>query len=157
MIFEIKRDLTDKVFTSTMKFKDYGGIDLDSEEEQVLIDDFGSPIIDLGAIDFVGKFDKEDGAIKITEAEETGDEVSFVLNSKKVKVDKTFLVNYSIDAKKIDKKEIAEDTLNTAELIAEAKCLLFEEKVKEAVKLKIDALKLKGTSFERSAPIEFTV
>ncbi len=102
---------------------------------------------------FKGKFSV--GADRRVVVDDTaGEEVSFILNSKKVNVDKSFEVSYSIDAKKVPDTEV-KAVLKSKELVAEAKCVLFEAKVKEALGNAIDALKAKRTTFESGA-VDFT-
>ena len=69
-------------------------------------------------------------------------------------MDKSFEVSYSIDAKKVPDTEV-KAVLKSKELVAEAKCVLFEAKVKEALGNVIDALKAKRTTFESGA-VDFT-
>lgn len=153
MNFVVTRSLENKVFNTGVKFATYGGFGLTTEEEESLIADFGAPIIDLGAIVFAGKFSVGVDRRVISD-ELAGEDVSFILNSKKVDVKSGFEVTYSIDSKKIEDKEV-KIVLKSKELIAEAKCVLFEEKVKEALTAAIDALKLKRTTFESGA-VDFT-
>lgn len=153
MDFKITRGLENKVFSTGVKFAAYGGFGLTTEEEESLIADFGAPVIDLGAIVFNGKFSVgADRRVVVDDA--AGEEVSFILNSKKVNVDKSFEVSYSIDAKKVPDTEV-KAVLKSKELVAEAKCVLFEAKVKEALGNAIDALKAKRTTFESGA-VDFT-
>ena len=153
MDFKVTRELENKVFSTGVKFAAYGGFGLTTEEEEALIADFGAPVIDLGAIEFKGKFAVgADRRVVVDDA--AGEEVSFILNSKKVNVDKSFEVSYSIDAKKVPDTEV-KAVLKSKELVAEAKCVLFEAKVKEALGNAIDALKAKRTTFESGA-VDFT-
>lgn len=153
MDFKVTRELENKVFSTGVKFAAYGGFGLTTEEEESLIADFGAPVIDLGAIVFNGKFSVgADRRVVVDDA--AGEEVSFILNSKKVNVDKSFEVSYSIDAKKVPDTEV-KAVLKSKELVAEAKCVLFEAKVKEALGNAIDALKAKRTTFESGA-VDFT-
>ena len=153
MIFEIKRNLTDKVFSSTIKFKAFGAPGYDEEAEKFLIDDFGAPTIDVGAIEYKAKFKVEEGKLVIDDLAGE-DEIEFVLNSKKVKVDNVFTASYAIDAKR---EKGMTTVLSTPELVAEAKCILFETKVQAKVAEAIAALRTKGTQFEVDAPIEVTI
>lgn len=153
MNFVITRSLENKVFTTTIKFASYGGFGLDTAEEEALIADFGAPIIDLGAIVFAGKFSVGVDRRVVTDAT-TGEDVSFILNSKKIDVKTGFEATYSIDSKKIDDKEV-KLILKSKELVAEAKCVLFETKVQEALSAAMDALKQKRTTFESGA-VDFT-
>lgn len=153
MDFKVTRGLENKVFSTAVKFAAYGGFGLTTEEEEALIADFGAPVIDIGSIDFKGKFSV--GADRRVIVDDVaGEEVSFVLNSKKVDVDKSFEAVYNIDAKKVPDTEV-KTILKSKELVAEAKCVLFEAKVKEALGVAIDALKAKRTTFESGA-VDFT-
>ena len=99
-----------------------------------------------------GKFSV--GIDKRVVVDAAGEDVSFILNSKKIDVKSGFEATYSVDSKKIDDKEV-KLILKSKELVAEAKCVLFEVKVQEALSAAMDALKQKRTTFESGA-VDFT-
>lgn len=154
MNFSVTRMLENKIFTTTVKFASYGGFGLTAEEEEALLADFGAPEIDLGAINFTGKLSV--GADRRVVMDDSGgEEVSFILNSKKVALNKDFSASYVVDSKKINDTELG-STLKTKELVAEAKCVLFENMLKDAQASAMDILKKKQTTFESGAA-DYTV
>jgi hypothetical protein len=76
--------------------------------------------------------------------------VSFVVNSLKVEVKDGFEVSYSCNSKRVDPAEYPNTNtiLNTAQKVAEAKCIVFEEKIKAAVATAIANLKAGKTKFD---------
>lgn len=160
MKFEIHRKLENKVFSTVIKFKEYGGKDIEAEEEKVLLNDFGAPKINLGKIDFSGKVSKdEDGKLKVSE---DGEELSLVFNAKTILIDENFLTSFVIDPKNVNSVEVKEvkegnKVLVDNQAIAEAACLLFENKIQETLEEKIEELKKLYTEFEKESPIEFTI
>lgn len=154
MNFKITRTLENKVFSTSVKFDAYGSADMDIDEEKALISDFGAAIIDLGAIKFTGKY-SVDASKKIVADETAGTSISFIINSKKIEIKEGFEAIYSVDATKIAPIEIT-GSFTTKELVAEAKCILFETKIKEAMALIIAEFKKQRTQFEQSTQ-EFTI
>lgn len=171
MKFLIHRKLENNIFNTKVVFKEFGGKDLEPAQEKELINDFGSPKINYAEIDFKGNVSKNDGKITVGE---DGEEISFVLNAKTLQIDESFKAELSVSPKKLgfvtvgkDEEETVktfsevseeedEDSLNEID-IAEAVCLIFEEKIREAIEDKLKELKDLYTSFEEETPIEFTV
>ena len=154
MNFQVNRKLENKVFTTEVKFQSYGATDLTPEDEKTLINDFGAPTINVGAT-YTGKFIVEGGKLK--EDEVDGEEVKFVINSNKVEVKEGFVVAYTIDSKKIPATEPGAEYLKTTQLVAEARCLVFEAAIKQKLEEAIAELRAKETTFEKDAPKEFTI
>jgi len=149
MNFTISRDIQDKVFTTKIQFKSLGRAGLDAEEERKIYEDFHYPVIDLGG-EFKGSFDVVDGKVVVAE-EGQGQEISFVLNSKKVEVNEKFVAEYQISLEKI-KDPSDGDILNTKSLIAEARCLLFEKVIETRIAKAIEDIMSKVSKFEDGYP-----
>jgi hypothetical protein len=155
MIFKTERKTTDKVFSTAIVFSGYGDNKLSDTEEQALIDDFGSPVINLGALTYTGKFAINDDTRVV--ADDSGDEISIIVNTKALTLDNNFKAEYVSDSKKFLKSDYSANTvINTPELLAEARCLLFEETVKAAIADALKALKEKTTRFETVDIPDFT-
>jgi len=157
MNFKNERDLSNLVFTTKIKFVSYGGEYITPQEEQELVENFGNPIISIGGEQYVGKY-KYDTDTKEFIEDEDGDEVRFVLNSTKMILDEKFEITYTIDAKKLPKTEYENNTyLTTAALVAEAKCLLFETKIKEILTQAINKLRVNISYFDKDTPEFFVI
>lgn len=149
MNFTVSRDIQDRVFTTKIQFKDLGRAGLDAEEERKIYEDFHYPVIDLGG-EFKGSFDVVDGKVVVAE-EGQGQEISFVLNSKKVDVNEKFVAEYQISLEKV-KDPSDGDVLNTKSLIAEARCLLFEKVIEARIAEAIEDIMNKVSKFEDGYP-----
>lgn len=165
MKFNVERTLSDKVFTSTIKFESYGvvskteadeddqvvSMSMTAEEEKGIFEDFGYPVIEVGG-EYAGYVKIVDGKVTILEdsaGESDGDaeKISFVRNVEKYTLDETFQVRYSSNAKKLKDTE----KLNPLQQ-SEAKCLIFEKSVEERIKASIEELKENRTKFEEDKP-----
>lgn len=159
MIFETTHKVENNVFSVTVAFEGYGTDDMDEAHEQALFNDLGNPVINLGSIVFKGKF-KVDGDKRVvfdsTDADPDADEVSFIVNAKRLELTEGFTATYAADAGDVATSEIGAH-LNTARLVAEAKALLFQEKVHAAIKEAVEALKAQRTRFETDAVATLTV
>lgn len=157
MNFKIERSLVDQVFTTKVKFDTFGGAGITPEEEKSLIADFGAPVIDIGSEEYIGKY-TYDPATKTFSEDPDGDQVNFILNSMKVEVKEGFEASFSVNAKRISATDTAGKTsLTKPSLIAEARCILFEKKVKEKLSAAITELKANMSDFEKTAPEIFTI
>jgi len=152
MLFKKTRNLKDKIFSTTIDFVDFGERDdlgeikQDSKEkEQDLVDNFGAPKISVGK-EFTGHAQVEDGKVKLVAYTNGLKEtcISFILSDKELDVTTGFSAGISVDAK----KEKAVEGKLTAEQVAEAKCLIFEEEIKKRLTAAIEGLKAKYTAFE---------
>lgn len=158
MVFDTKRKVTNNTFEIQIVFTDYGTTDMDAEHENALFDDLGYPEINLGNINFTGKF-KVDADKRVIPAEDddtTADSVSFILNAKRLVLKEGFVASYSISAQDISPSEIGV-ALNTTRLVAEAKALLFQIKVLDAIKTSVEAVKAERTRFEIDTVPSLTV
>ena len=157
MIFKKERNLQNKVFSTKISFVNYGAKDSAgnlykavAEQEEKLIDDFGAPTVKVGG-QFIGHVKLEADKLTVktfanaSEAEAVGDAecITYVLADADIALDKTFQVEYSVTSK----KEKATEKL-TAEQVAEAKCLIFEDVIQKRAEAVITEFKKKTTSFE---------
>lgn len=156
MIFETTHKVENNVFSVTVSFSDYGTDEMDAKHEQALFNDLGNPSINLGAIIFDGKFDVDGDKRVIDASGEDGDEVKFIMNAKRYELTKGFTVTYAADAGDVADSEVGKK-LNTKRLVAEAKALLFQEKVLAAIKKAVEDLKAQRTRFETDVVPTLTV
>lgn len=166
MNFETKHSVENNVFGVEIKFAGYGTDDMTEKQEQALFNDLGNPEINLGSIVFDGYFkvdgDKRVVPATVTPAKESspetsdGDKVSFIVNAKRLVLDENFTVSYFADAADVAASEIGKQ-LTTPRLVAEAKALLFQEKVQDAIKTAVSAIKAERTRFESDVVPTLTV
>ena len=159
MNFETKHAVHGGVFETAVEFTEYGDGTLDAEHEEALFEDIGLPSINLGSIVFKGKYkvagDKR--VIKAEDADQNADEVSIIVNNKKLEVGPGFSAAYKADAADVGDSEIGKHDLNTKKLVAEAKCVLFETKVKEEIEKVVKAAKAERTRYETDPVKSLTV
>ena len=161
MIFETHRSVVDNVFSTSVVFKKYGNDDTDDKalsetQELALVNDFGNPSINPGNIVFEGYFKVDTDKRVVPGTEPTtavpvptdSVKVSFVMNSKKIEIAPSFEAAYTIDARDIETGDLDDKILTTRKLVAEARCLLFETKIKKAISDSVTALKAQRTRFE---------
>ena len=165
MKFIVERSLSDKVFSSVIKFESYGvvsktqadeddqvvSMSMTAEEEKAIFEDFGYPVIEVGG-EYSGFVKIVEGKVTILEdsvgeSDPDAEKITFVRNVEKYTLDETFLVRYSSNAKKLEDT----DKLNSLQQ-SEAKCLIFEKNVETKVKDAIEELKLCRTKFEEEKP-----
>jgi hypothetical protein len=158
MNFKTERTLVDQVFTTKVKFDTFGGAGITPEDEQSLIADFGAPTIDIGSEEYIGKYTYDATTKTFKEDATTGDEVRFIINSLKIEVKEGFEASFQSNAKRVTTAELTGKTsLTKASLIAEAKCILYEKKVKEKLTAAIAELKGNMSNFEKVTPEVFTI
>ena len=161
MNFTIDRTLEDLVFSTFVKFESNGTGVLTPEQELALINDFGAPVVEVGG-SFTGNYKVDAG--KVVEADGGDvvgvdcDEITFVLNSMTMEAKEGFEATYSSNAKKILAADYETNVqITTAELLAEARCKLFENEVLSRLSIGLTALIAKSSTFETDAPINRTL
>jgi hypothetical protein len=153
MNLTINRSIDNNVFKTTMKFASFGGLDITSEEEQELLQDY--PIVlEYNNITFSGKYGLNGKNVIIDET--NGDTVSIIIPNKKIVIDESFIAEYAVSSLQVPDSELGE-VLTVKENICEAKCLLFEEKIKAAISTLITGIKAKDSDFGKNNPINITI
>lgn len=165
MKFIIERSLSDKIFSSTVKFDSFGvvsssltdeddeviSMSMTPEQEKQIFEDFGFPVIEIGG-EYESYVKIDDGKVKLLDAD-TGasdgeaEKVTFVRNVEKYTLNELFQVKYSSNANKVEATEKL-----TALQQSEAKCLIFEKTVEEKIKKALEELKKCYTKFEEEKP-----
>ena len=165
MKFIVERSLSDKVFSSKVKFDSYGvvsktqsdeddqviSMSMTAEEEQSIFEDFGYPVVEIGG-EYSAYVKIVDGKVTLLTDEEgpsddQAEKLTFVRNVEKYTLDSNFQVKYSSNAKKLKDTEKL-----TALQQSEAKCLIFEKSVEEKIKKVIEDIKECRTKFEEEKP-----
>ena len=146
MNFETKHEVHNGVFSTKIDFTAYGTEEMDALHEEALFEDLGLPVFNLGELNYTGKF-SVDADKRIVADEISGEEVKLIVNSKLLTVGPGFSVSYSADAADVPNSEVG-TILNSKKLVAEAKCVLFDNVVKAKIKEIIEAAKAEKTRFE---------
>ena len=129
MKLKITPDIKDNVYSTNITVSSLGNQSLAPEEEAVMLANFPT-YIQYKDINFVDKY-TVDGSGKIVKDSE-GDEVKVsMINAKKL-VDATFTAHFEVATSSIVVPS-TNTSLTTKELIADAMCRLFEDKIQEAV------------------------
>lgn len=160
MKFEILRDLTNKVFTTTIKRK-FIQDDPDDINEAELENDFGSIQLEAGKVfegsisknldeTFSAILDKSPGIGKIA--------FKFSVPSNIVTITKNSSISYKCDGKLEADIVFEEGTTIPALKVAELKCELFEKAIEQKIKDAVKLWKEQKTDFEKKTPVDiFTV
>lgn len=155
MNFKTEKDITNNIFSTTITFTSFGTQDMIAEDEITLIQDFGSPSIDIGG-SFTGKLKYDATTKKVIIDELEGEDITFILNSRKMPIDEKFVATYSKNAKLIDTTKISTTgTLTNARLVAEAECLLFKTEIQKRLVEAMTEFRLASSSFEAFSPESF--
>lgn len=153
MNFTITRTINNNVFDTKMQFASYGALDITSDDEQSLLTDY--PImLEYSTITFSGKYTVTG---KDVIASDTGDVVNMTIPNKRILLDKDFVAEYSISTSQILDSEIGSTALKTKELVAQAKCLLFENAIKTQITTLLTGVKAKDSNFAKQNPINITI
>lgn len=142
-----KQTLKEGIYNVEVKFSAYGRPNLTAVEEKEIIENYGL-VIDYKKITFSGKFDVVDGnVVEITSPTAMGDEINIDLIPQVLVLDETFVVSYSVKASAI-KDAMLTSALKTKDLLASAMCILFGNRIDEAITKVIDEAVAKTNGFE---------
>lgn len=159
MNFATKRLVEDGVFSTTIEFTSYGTAQIPEKQEESIFADLGNPVINLSYLTFSGDFkvDKDARVVPATPASTDslghvtkspdGDNISIIVNGQPQEIAPGFTVSYSVDSSMIADSELGK-IINTPLLLAEARCVLFEQTVKTALKKIVEAKRGQATRFE---------
>jgi hypothetical protein len=164
MNFNTKRKVENGIFTTQVVFDSYGvtaeGSEMSEAQEKALFNDLGNPKINLSDIVFSGKY-KVDADTRVVAAEDTdvdADEVKFVMNNKPLTLAEGFVAEYTVDSDSFQRSAYENNkSLTTPQLMAEARCVLFEDKVNEAIVAAVTKVKNQRTKFETAEVPTLTV
>lgn len=153
MNLTITRGIENNKFTTLVAFKEYGGVGMTAEDEMALLQNY--PIVlTYGDITFSDKFNVVAGNVE--QDSSLGETVTLILSERKTPVTEAFQVKYEVNANQILDSEIG-TLLTTKELVAQAKCILFEMKIKDRISALLAIAKTKNSSFEIDSPIDVIV
>lgn len=154
MKFEIVRDVDKNKFETKISFLEYGSLDMDETDEKELLDNYPQTI-NLKDIDFEGHYKVVDNEVVESDIE-NGDRVGLSVLQRELVIDSTFATKFETDVSKILSDEIGVELINET-LVCQAKSLLFENKVLEAIEEKLTNVKSLNNDFEKQSPIVVTI
>lgn len=140
----ITNDIDKNVFSTNISIKEMGTASLTAEEESAILADFPTKVLFKNLV-FVGKFDADNGLPVLT-TDDTGEEVKLELTNQEIPLDENFTTIYRVDMNKIPGSELG-TVLNTRELLAQAKCVLFTSVIKAEIKRIMEDIRSKATAF----------
>ena len=138
-------EITNGVFSTVITVASFGADTLSSEEELNLLNNYSCKLR-YKDLDFSGKFKVVDGELTITD-DVDGVLVELAVSDIAIPINKNFKAEYKIALNKIQDNEIGE-VLITKEMVCEAKCKLFASVVKEGLRVILEDIRSKSTSFE---------
>lgn len=144
MKLEVKKSLTAGVFKVELGFKAYEVF------EEGLMEDFGTPELIIPVSEWTAEASEEEGKITLANiTKDATDKNCDIEITKEIRanLDETFRTSFEVKVADIDEESL-EDPLDTVVKMAEAKCSLFVEVIKNEAKAKMDKLREMRTSFE---------
>lgn len=149
MVIVTKNELENGIFTTTISVKEFGTTELTAEEEKAKLDDFSNKLV-YKNIEFKKNIEIADGQPVVTDNAVDGTsivKVGLAMNNQEYNIDENFSVTYRVDVKKILDTEI-NSVLTTAELVCQAKCLVFATVIKEELERIVAAALTRVVGFE---------
>lgn len=144
MKLDVKKSLTGGEFKVSIEFKSYEVF------EEGLMEDFGTPVLQIPVSTWGATATSNEGKIVIEDIEQDkADAVCSIDLTKEidVKLDNLFKTEYAVKIADIEEGTLAEP-LDSVVKMAEAKCALFIEVIKKEAKAKMDSLRAMKTDFE---------
>ena len=150
MKLTVKPTIADNRYSVVIKYKEYGSTNLTPAEEAKIVDDY-SPKFKLSDIVFTGKYNIAEGKAVADEA--SGEDVSITLPNKEIKISELLEVGYTVHINEITSEEV-KTILKDKDLVAQAKCQLFIDKVTDKVNSVLTSLGEKLNDFETEYEVE---
>ena len=144
MKLDVKKVLTGGEFKVAIEFKAYEVF------EEGLMEDFGVPELNIPVSTWGGTFAKEGNALKVDFIQKDKPNGNCNIDIEKeivVKIDNTFKVDFAVKINDIEENSINE-VLDSVVKVAEAKCMLFVEVIRQEAKKEMDRLREMKTDFE---------
>lgn len=144
MKLDVKKTLTGGEFKVEIGFKSYEVF------EEGLMEDFGVPVLEIPVSTWGATAEDEEDIIKLSDVEKdkAGANCSIDLTKEiSVPLNSQFKVEYSVKIADIEEEGL-EAPVDTVVKMAEAKCALFIEVIKQEAKAKMDKLRAMKTDFE---------
>ena len=143
----VKNDIEDNVFSTTVTVDSYGDATYTSDEEKELLSNF--PV----SIAYRNMTFTKNVKINGTVPEVTSDPVDGTtivevtlpaLTNREIAIGDDFNAEYKISTEKIPASATDANGLTTKELVAQARCLVFQTVVKETVEEKMNEIRAKA-------------
>lgn len=153
MDLRIEHDIDHNIFSTVIAVESLGTELLSESEERELLNDFPSKIKYKNLL-FTRNV-KLNGSLPEVTDEEVTDETntSIVtvslpsLANKEILLDETFEVMYRIDVSKVPASAIDDNVLTSAELVAQAYCIVYDAVICDAIKEIMENLRAKAPLF----------
>lgn len=150
MDLQIKHDIENNVFSTSITIAGLGTETFSEDEEKEMLRNFPSKVV-YRNLSFTKNI-KMNGVVPEVTDEEVGDSVVAItlppLSNKEILLDKDFLAEYKIDINKISNDAVDENVLTTKELVAYAFCTVYDKVICDAVTEIMDNIRSKAPAFE---------
>lgn len=141
MKFSTVRAVNDGKFSSTISFLEYGTDLLTADEEAALLKSYPTEL-EYSEVQFTAQVSVQGGNIVLG----SGQDVKVSVTNKIIPIDENFVAEYRIDLNHISDAEVT-GKLTSKELVAQAKCMIFESKVLEELTSELTETRNKANSF----------
>jgi len=150
MDLQIKHDIENNVFSTSITIAGLGTETFSEDEEKEMLKDFPSKVV-YRNLSFTKNVTMNGTVPEVTDAE-VGDSVISVtlppLSNKEILLDENFLAEYKVGVNKISNSALDENILTTKELVAHAYCVVYDKVICDAVEGIMQAIRAKAPSFE---------
>lgn len=140
------RSIENDTYTTVIKPSEFGTATVTQEAELAMLADTPQTLR-YADIEFKGKFKVVDG-LPVISTDEDAVEVTLDLNNKEFALDENFEVSLSVDANRIVANEIDDAQLTDKYLVAQAKVILYENKVLDRIKVLLEEARAHVNDFE---------
>lgn len=144
MKLNVKKNLTNGVFSVRVDFKDYEVF------EEGLIEDFGTAELVIPVSTYQSKIEDSTGKLVVSEVGKTvaSNNCKIDITTEIVaKLDDTFKLEYSVKVADIEEEHLS-SPVDTVVKMAEAKCATFVKLIEKEAKAQMDKLRSMKTDFE---------
>lgn len=140
------RSIENDTYTTVLKASEWGTASVTAENELAMLADTPQTLR-YADIEFKDKFIVSNG-LPVISTDTSAVEVSLDLNNKEFILDENFEVTISVDANKILDTELDETVFTDKHTLAQAKVLLYEEKVIARIKELLEIARSHVNDFE---------
>ena len=155
MKLTITRNVENNKFKSMIVFEGFGSPDISEVDEKELLENYPQHI-SLKDIVFEGYADVDDGEVFITDDTDK-DKIKLIIPlQREIRINEDFVVKYEISTSQVASDEVGAKLVNKT-LVCQAKLLLFEEKIIQAIENKLNAVKGLDNNFEKQSPITVVI
>lgn len=145
MNFTTTHSIQNGIYSTTIAFSSFGGLNIDPIAEQQLLDVEFPTFLDYSTMTFTGKY-KYDSVSNNVIADNTGDSINLIPSVQRLLINEKFSVTFQYDTNLVLPSEITTN-LPTKEKVCEAKIATFESCINAQITALLTATKAKKDNY----------